>query len=86
MRKTMIGLAAAAGITLAAVAVPAVLQAHESGASHGGMMMPGGSGMMERMSRMMDQCETMMQTMGSDSQAQDRRSEGASPMAPGASG
>ena len=86
MRRTMIGLAAAAGITLAAVAAPAVLQAHESGGSQGGMMMQGGSRMMERMSRMMDQCEAMMQTMDSDSQPQDRKSEGASPMAPESSG
>lgn len=85
MRKTMIELAVAAGIALAAVAVPAVLQAHESGASHGGMMQSD-SGMMERMSRMMDRCESMMQEMGKDARPQDRKSEGASPTAPGSSG
>tara|TARA_R110002167_G_scaffold38412_6_gene119628 strand:- start:2082 stop:2342 length:261 start_codon:yes stop_codon:yes gene_type:complete len=86
MRKTTIGLAAAAGITLATLAVPAVLQAHESGASRDGMMMQGGSSMMERMSRMMDRCESMMQEMGNDARPQDRKSEGASPTAPGSSG
>ena len=86
MRRTMFGLAAAAGITLATLAVPAVLQAHEGGASRDGMMMQGGSGMMERLSRMMDRCESMMQTVGNDAQPQDGKSEGAGPTAPDFSG
>ena len=86
MRRTMIGLAGATGIALATLAAPAVLQAHENGASKGGMMMQDGSGMMDRMSRMMDRCESMMDKMGGDGGHHGSKPDDATPKTPGTSG
>lgn len=86
MRKSIIDIAGAAGIAIAVLTAPAVLLAHENGTSQGGMMMRDGAGMMERMSRMMDRCETMMEKMGGDEGPQERKSDSVRPAVPGTSG